>query len=261
MSRATRIAIVTGATSGFGKIFAKMIDEKLKKSIDEIWIIGRREKALNELANELTKDVRYFPMDLLDFDSLKMIEDSLKADDIVIKMLVNSAGFGIMGDVEENTPNEVHDMVTLNCTVLSDLTKICLPYMAYNSRIVNFASVAAFMPQPQFAVYAATKSYVMSFSRALNAELKNEGVYVTAVCPGPAETNFFNVAQKGKPSPWYKDAFTSKPEDVVEKAFYDSLKKKDVSVYSLPMNAMQIMTKVIPHKVLLGTMNFINKSN
>ncbi len=256
-----KVAIVTGATSGFGKIFAKMIDEKLKKSIDEIWIVGRREKVLFELANELTKDIRYFPMDLLDLESLKLIEESLEADDISIKMLVNAAGFGIIGDVDENTPNEIHDMVTLNCTVLTDLTKICLPYMSYNSRIINFASVAAFMPQPQFAVYAATKSYVMSFSRALNIELKNEGVYVTTVCPGPAETNFFNVAQKGKPSPWYKKAFTSKPEDVVEKAFYDSLKKKEVSVYSLPMNAMQLMTKVIPHKVLLETIGFLNRMN
>lgn len=253
-----KVAIVTGATSGFGKLFAQMIDEKLGNAIDEIWIIGRRELALEELADVLTKDVRLFPLDLTKKEALQMIKESLAADKIAVKFLVNAAGFGINKNFEVNTENEVHDMVTLNCTALTDLTKICMPYMAHNSRIVNFASVAAFMPQPGFAVYAATKAYVESFSRALNSEINKNGIFVTTVCPGPSGTAFFDIAVKGGDYPKYKKFFWAKPEKVVEKAFKDSMKKREVSVYSAPMKGMHILTKLLPHKILLGIAKYLN---
>lgn len=254
----TKVAIVTGATSGFGELFAKMIDEKCEKSIDEIWIVGRREKRLEQLAAVLSKDVRLFPMDLNDPESICQIKESLEADKIAIKILVNAAGFGINTSFENNTEKEVHDMTILNCTALTDLTKVCLPYMTYNSRIINFASVAAFMPQPNFAVYAATKSYVLSFSRGLNAEVNKNGIYVTAVCPGPAATEFFDKAVKYGTYPKYKKFFWAKPEKVVEKAFHDSVAKYEMSVYSLSMSGMYILTKIIPHKLLLGIAKYLN---
>lgn len=254
----TKIAIVTGATSGFGEIFAKMIDEKCEKSIDEIWIVGRREERLEQLAGSLSKDVRLFPMDLNAPESIKQIKESLAADKIAIKILVNAAGFGINTSFENNTEKEVHDMTALNCTALTDLTKVCIPYMTYNSRIVNFASVAAFMPQPNFAVYAATKAYVLSFSRGLNAELNKNGIYVTAVCPGPAATEFFDKAVKGGSYPKYKKLFWAKPEKVVEKAFHDCMAKYEMSVYSLPMQGMYMLTKAIPHKLILGVAKYLN---
>ncbi len=258
MGKLKKIAIVTGATSGFGKIFAKKIDKRLKKSVDEIWIIGRREEALESLAGTLDKDVRLFPIDLTNEESILMIKESLEADNIVIKYLVNAAGFGINTNVNDNTKEEVHNMVTLNCTALTDLTKTCLPYMAENSRIVNFASVAAFMPQPGFSVYAATKSYVLSFGRGLNSEVKKDGIFVTTVCPGPSATEFFDIAVKGGDYPKYKRIFWSDPERVVEKAFHDSLHKYELSVYSFSMKAMFVLTKIIPHKFLLCIAKYLN---
>lgn len=254
----TKVAIVTGATSGFGRIFVQLIDENCHKSVDEIWVVGRREELLDEVANKTAKDVRLFPMDLNDPESIKSIEDSLKADKIAIKMLVNAAGFGINTSFEDNSKEEVHDMINLNCTALADLTKICLPYMAYNSRIVNFASVASFMPQPNFSVYSATKAFVLSFSRSLNMELKDKGVCVTAVCPGPSGTEFFDKAVKDGKYPKYKKYFWANPEAVTRKAFKDSLAKKEVSVYSFSMNAMRFLVKVIPHRVLLKVAHFLN---
>ena len=254
----TKIAIVTGATSGFGELYAKMIDEKCENSIDEIWIVGRREERLEELAGSLSKDVRLFPMNLNEPESINQIKESLMADKIAIKILVNAAGFGINTSFESNTENEVHDMTSLNCTALTDLTKVCMPYMAYNSRIVNFASVAAFMPQPNFSVYAATKAYVLSFSRGLNAEVNKNGIYVTAVCPGPAATEFFDKAVKGGSYPKYKRFFWAKPEKVVKKAFHDSIAKYEISVYSLSMQAMYILTKIIPHRLLLRIAKYLN---
>lgn len=255
------VAIVTGATSGFGKLFAKKIDEKIKNTVDEIWIVGRREDALLELADELSKDVRLFPMDLLKKESLEMIRESLTSEKITIKMLINAAGFGINTDFTEQTEDEVHNMIALNCMSLTDLTKICIPYMSYNSRIVNFASVASFMPQPGFAVYAATKSYVLSFSRALNAELCKKGIYVTAVCPGPSATEFFDIATKENNYPKYKKLFWLEPEKVVDKAFSDMISKQEKSVYSLPMKSMELLTKLIPHKFIIPIADFLNEKN
>lgn len=252
------VAIVTGATSGFGELFAKMIDERCSNSVDEIWIVGRREEKLEQLAASLSKDVRLFPLDLNEPESMEQLKESLAADRIAVKFLVNAAGFGINTSFEDNTEKEAHDMVSLNCTALTDLTKICLPYMAYNSRIVNFASVAAFMPQPNFAVYAATKAYVLSFSRGLNAEVNKDGIYITAVCPGPAATEFFDKAVKNGKYPKYKKYFWAKPEKVVKKAFRDSIAKREMSVYSIPMQAMYLLTKIIPHRLLLGIAKFLN---
>lgn len=254
----TRVAIVTGATSGFGKIYARLIDETFVNAIDEIWIIGRRAHELEKLAFELSKNVRMFPVDLTSHDAVRMIEESLAADRIAVKYLVNAAGFGINSSFEKNTPSEVHDMAELNCVALTDLTRVCLPYMAYNSRIVNFASVAAFMPQPDFAVYAATKAYVLSFSRALNSELNREGIYVTAVCPGPSGTEFFDKAIKNGSYPKYKKYFWADPEKVVRKAFRDALCKREMSIYSVWMKGLYVLTKYMPHRLLLGISKYLN---
>jgi short-subunit dehydrogenase len=255
----TNIAIITGASKGFGRIFAELIDKKLVNSIDEIWIIGRNEDELNDLCDNLKKDVRIFPMDLLDPESMDLILENLISENAKIKILVNAAGFGIAGEFMENSLKEVHDMVTLNSTVLTDLTKICLPYMGKDSRIVNFASVAAFIPQPEFAVYAASKSYVLSFSRALNEELRKKDIFVTAVCPGPARTNFFNTALKNSDGMKFKDYFMAEPSKVVEKAFKDAIAKKEVSVYSFSMNFLRFISKAVPHSIVIKIMGKVLK--
>ena len=113
------------------------------------------------------------------------------------------------------------------------------------------ASASAFLPQPGFAEYAATKSYVLSLSRALNVELKHKKIYVTAVCPGPAKTNFFNIAEENASSPWYKKFFYAEPNKVVNKAIRDCMRKKEVSVYSISMNLLRFFTKIIPHRIIL----------
>lgn len=117
------------------------------------------------------------------------------------------------------------DMVGLNCQALTRMTLLCLPYMHPGSRIVNLASAAAFCPQPYFAVYAATKSYVLSFSRSLREELKTRGIIVTAVCPGPVDTPFFEVS--GKPQNFLKELTMAQPGPVVHQALKDSRKRKE----------------------------------
>ncbi len=248
-----KIAIITGATSGFGNIFARLTDETFD-SFDEFWIVGRNVGALMELSNQLRHKTILLPYDLTKKSELRKINARLKEYTPAVKLLVNAAGFGITGHVEDQCADDLADMIDLNCRALTYLCRCCIPYMTKNSRIVNFASVAAFMPQPSFAAYAASKSYVLSFTRALNREVRKKGIYCLAVCPGPADTNFFQRAEAGskKKAAFYKDLFMVDAEKVVQKAFFDSITKKEISVYSIPMKMLHVMTKILPQKMIYG---------
>ena len=140
-------------------------------------------------------------------------------------------------------------MIDLNCRALTAITEICLPFMRKDSRIINLASAAAFCPQPSFAVYAATKAYVLSFSRALHMELKSKGIYVTAVCPGPVKTEFFRVS--GELTGTLKKLTAAGTQAVVRKALKDSLAKKQLSVYGPPMKAARAGAKLLPHSLIM----------
>ena len=146
-------------------------------------------------------------------------------------------------------PEAQQEMIDLNCRALTRLTMTCLPFLTRGSRIVNLASAAAFCPQPYFAVYAATKSYVLSFSQALGAELLKDGIYVTAVCPGPVDTEFFDVSGR-LPHKW-KDAVMAAPTKGVHQALIDSRRKKPVSVYGMAMKAADLGAKLLPHNMII----------
>lgn len=247
-----KIAIVTGASSGMGREFVRQI-EHLYKELDEIWVIARRRERLEELKSRMLTNVRIIEGDLLKDDVYEEMEQILEEKKPNIRMLVNAAGFGKKGEVKDISCKEQLEMIDLNCKALTHMTKICIPYMCKGSRIVNLASAAAFCPQPSFSVYASTKSYVLSFSRSLGKELEKEGIYVTAVCPGPVETEFFEIA--GKLDNPMKDAAMAKPEAVVKKALIDARDGKDVSVYGATMKATKAATKILPHRILIDAMD------
>ena len=138
-----------------------------------------------------------------------------------------------------------------NCEGLTAVTELVLPYIPDNSRILQFASAAAFMPQPGFAVYAATKAYVLSYSRALGEELRRRRIFVTAVCPGPVDTEFFGKALNGKPMDPFKRLFMARTNYVVDRAFSDCLKGKPVSVPGLSMKAFYVLCRICPHSLLM----------
>lgn len=257
-----KIAVITGASSGMGKEFALQISKNFS-SIDEIWLLARRENLLNDLVKEIHYyaddiNVRLIPGDLCDEDTISLLKNLLNSKNIKIKMLVNCAGFGKLGAFENSDLKQQTDMIDVNIKALVKITYICLPYMAYNSRIINFASSAAFLPQPNFAIYAATKAFVLSFSRALSRELKKDYIYVTAVCPGPVNTDFFNIAEEAGQKAWYKNLVMAECDKVVTLALNDSIHKKEISVYGLPMKMFNLLCKEIPHKVLLDITNILN---
>ncbi len=245
-----KIAIVTGASSGMGREFALQISKKYGK-MDEIWLIARRKELLEELQKEIRIPVRIFAMDLTlnsDLSEFKSYIEDLKPD---IKLLVNSAGYGKIGRVDEIDIEEQCGMIDINCKALTMFTGICLPYISTHSRIINLASAAAFSPQPNFTVYAASKAYVLSYSRALNVELKDRKITVTAVCPGPVDTNFFNIAgdEDGKA---FKKILRAKPEKVVDKAIKDAALGNELSIYGTVMKMAKGATKVLPQKMIMN---------
>ena len=245
------IAVITGASSGLGREFVRQIDS-IYTHLDEIWVIARRKERLLELSKEVIVKLRILPYDLAEEEGLKELYKLLKKERPVIRILVNSAGYGIIGKFTNSEWKETIGMIHLNCSVLTSITYHCLPYMRNNGRIIQIASSAAFLPQPKFAVYAATKSYVLSFSRALNKELKSRGIFVTAVCPGPVSTEFFHRAEKKEKMAFYKMLVMAKAPDVVRDAMNASLRRKDVAVYGMMMKFVAITAKMLPHKVLLG---------
>ncbi len=246
------IAIVTGASSGIGREFVRQIDRAYTK-LNEIWVIARRQDKLVELQRSIRTELKIIPIDLSNRKQLKVLEILLAENKPTVKMLVNSAGSGIIGDFIKTEADEAIGMIELNCIALTTVTHICLPYMSNGSRILQLASSAAYLPQPGFAVYAATKSYVLSLSRALNYELAEKGIYVTAVCPGPVKTEFFEHAEKYQAMPAYKKHTMVNAVDVVRDALKASSDKKEISICSVKMRWFAAMTKICSHRWLLST--------
>lgn len=240
-----KIAVVTGASSGIGREFAVQIAGKYGK-MDEIWLIARRKERLIELEKELRIPVRVFAMDLTKDEDIKSFDKCLEELKPDIKLLVNCAGYGRTGRFDELDIYEQCGMIDLNCRALTLFTGLCLPYISSHSRIINAASAAAFAPQPGFNVYAASKAYVLSYSRALNVELRNRRITVTAVCPGPVDTEFFSVAGEKAMHLKY-----SSPEKVVAKAIKDAALGNEISVYGVTMKMAEAAAKVLPHKVIM----------
>ncbi len=246
-----KIAVITGASSGIGREFVRQVGY-FYHSLDEIWVIARRKERLESLRKHCRVPLRILDGDLLKKQVYRQYHSELKEKKPDIRMLVNAAGFGKSGAFSEITSEDKKlqpDMIDLNCRALTRMIQISLPWMSKGSRIINLASAAAFCPQNGFAVYAATKAYVLSLSRALSSELCSRGIIVTAVCPGPVDTEFFQVS--GELTDPLKKLTMAKAPAVVHKALKDSRKRREVSVYGASMKAARIGAWLLPHRLIL----------
>ena len=246
-----KIAVITGASSGMGREFVRHVGY-FYLSLDVIWVIARRKERLESLRKECRVPLRIFDGDLLKKQVYRQYHNELKEKKPDICMLVNAAGFGKSGTFSEIASEDKKlqpDMIDLNCRALTRMIQLSLPRMSKGSRIINLASAAAFCPQNGFAVYAATKAYVLSLSRALSSELRSRGIIVTAVCPGPVDTEFFQVS--GELTDPLKKLTMAKAPAVVHKALKDSRKRREVSVYGASMKAARIGARLLPHRLIL----------
>lgn len=240
------IAIITGASSGIGKEFTFQVAQKY--TFDEIIIIARREDKLKEIADELNsklnkKIIRPVPMDITGQKGAETFKKFIDSEsEIEIGLLINNAGFGTYGPFAETSITRQMEMIDLNCTALTGICGAALPYLHKGSVIINTASLAAFLPLGNFAVYAASKSYVLSFSIALAAELKDKGIKVCALCPGSVSSEFANVASNGARKE-VKGGFP--PKKVVAQCLRRAFKGKKTSLYRPKWNFTAFMSHFI----------------
>jgi len=251
-----RIAVITGASSGMGKEFVRQI--AAKEQFDEIWAIARNEKRLAALQNVCSCRIRPVSLDLTVPEALAAYRDMLDAEKPEVALLVNASGFGRFGPVSDIGAEESANMIDLNCRALTMLTEYTLPYMHAGSRICQIASVAAYQPVPYIAVYAATKAYVLSYTRALSVELRQRGIRVMAVCPYWTDSNFFDRAQPGEKKYITKFTVMLDPVKVVKKAIRDLYhSNKPVSIYGLQVQLQVLGVKLLPHSLVMKV--FLNQ--
>ena len=214
---ADRWALITGASSGIGAEFARRLASRGMHLV----LTARRKELLEKLAEELhtrhgTK-TEIIAGDLTDAAEPQRLCEAIAAKGIAIELLVNNAGFGWVGTIQETEQPRMRDLVQLNIAAMTELTYRLLPAMLERGHggIINVSSVAAFQPVAYMPAYSASKAFVLHFSEALWAESRDRGVTVTALCPGTTQTDFFDVANVPG---WLKKHRYSTPEDVVKGA-------------------------------------------
>lgn len=185
------VALITGASAGLGAEFARQLSKRGHRLV----LAARRKDRLDSLAAELG-NARAVEIDLSRQGAAAKLMRNLSDAGEAVDLLVNNAGFGLLGRFDEAEPKRLRQMVDLNCGALTDLCREVLPAMVErrSGAILNVASTAAFQAGPGMAVYFATKAYVLSLSEALHEEVRRFGVRVTALCPGPTRTEFGEVA-------------------------------------------------------------------
>ena len=246
-----KIAIVTGASSGMGREFVLQLKNYVQ--VDEIWAIARREDALKALQTDVP--VRPVVLDLCDSSSFDAFAALLAQEQPDVKLLVNAAGFGKFGAYHRISLQDDCRMIDLNCKALVAMTRLTLPYMHAGSHILQLDSLSAFQPVPYITTYGATKSFVLSYSRAMNRELRAAGIRMMAMNPGWVKTEFFNHAfQTNAGSEVQHFDVLYDADAVVATGLHDLYKtKKDYSVHALRVRMQVRLVKLLPHSMVMNT--------
>lgn len=251
-----KIAVITGASSGLGAEFARQLVSR--RELEAVWLIARRKERLEALAAELVELRKSCRVELLQLDltqnaAMEEYSARLERDQPEVQWLVNAAGFGKMGSNEEIGMEALDQMVLLNCKAAMDMTQRTLPFMAKGSHILEICSTAAFQPLGGLGVYAASKSFLFSYSRSLHFEVRGRGVYVTAVCPyWVRDTEFIPVARETKNASAVKHfPFASKSRHVVRHAITDALLGFSVSTPGPVCTIHRLLAKFIPRDLMM----------
>lgn len=185
-------ALITGASGGLGYEFAKIFAQKKYNLV----LVARTKERLEEIQKELEEtynvEIKIITADLSSISDIQHLYEKTKKEKLLIEIVVNNAGFGTYGTFQQIDMQKQIEEISVNVTALTIITQLFLPDMVErkSGKILNVASMAAFLPGPLMAVYYATKAYVLSFSQAVNYENKGTGVSITALCPGPTKTGF-----------------------------------------------------------------------
>ena len=240
-----KVALITGASAGLGVEFARQLSKRGHRLV----LAARRRERLDELAEELG-NARAVAIDLSKKDAAAKLMADVAAAGEEVEILVNNAGFGLIGKFAELDAKRERQMIDLNVATLTDLCRAVAPQMIARKSggIINVASTAAFQPGPKMAVYFATKAFVLSLTEALHEELKPHGVHVTCLCPGPTRTEFGDVAGFGGNSMFDRVAMES-PE-VVAAGLKGLDKNRAVVVPGLVNKITAASTRFAPRPVV-----------
>ena len=244
-----KIAVITGASSGMGREFVVQLCNQQK--FDEVWVIARRTDRLESLSDEVkTTTVRPISLDLTKKESIEAYRALLEAEKPEVDVLVNASGVGRFGTFSDMDLESMELMIDLNVKAYVGMTYATLPYLREESEVYQLDSLSSFQPVPYIGVYGATKAFVLSFSRALNVELKKKKIHVMAVCPGWVKTEFFDHAVTDESViTYYNKFFTA--EEVITRALKDMKRRRDVSICGFSIRAQVLMTKLLPHTLVM----------
>ena len=243
-----KIAVITGASSGIGREFVYSVDKRFV--YDEIWVIARRAERLEELKEKCRNTLRPLAMDLASEEDLMAYQALLEREKPEIALLINAAGCGVFGPFAEKDLDALLHSAKLNSLSLTAMCHMSLPYMKSGSSIVNMGSNSSWQPVPYQAVYGASKSYVLSLSRAIGRELKVRGIHVMCVCPGWIKSEFQQHARHDDYSR-YVDRWYG-PDEVAEQAMADLEKKKTVSILGAPVRRQVALVKHLPVDMIMN---------
>ena len=247
------IAIITGASSGLGREYARQLAQD--DSIEEFWLVARREERLTALKEELApKACRLFPLDLTEPDSFTRIEKQLAANTgLEVRGLINAAGFGRIGSCSEIDTATTAHLIDLNCRAAVTLTQLALPFMSAGSHILEICSCAAFQPIPFLTAYAASKAFLLSYSRALGQELAPQHIDVTAVCPyWIKDTEFITEARKtDRQGLFHSLPLASTQAEIAERSLRAARNHIKVCTPDAISFLHRIFASILPHSLLI----------
>ena len=256
---AMKTALITGASSGIGEELASIFaNHKIN-----LVLAARSKDALENIAQKLIKDygitVQVVVGDLSQTEGVQSLYAYCIQHSIAIDYLVNNAGFGAGGDFEKGDWQQYAQMIDLNMKSLTHLCHLFLPQMLarQSGKILNIASIAAFMPGPGMNVYFATKAYVLHFSEALHVELKGSGVSVTALCPGPTATAFFENANMNT-AKLVKMGLQS-VQEVANYGFKSMMNNKRVAIPGFKNKLMMFVSKISPRSLVMNITKMMNQ--
>ena len=254
----SKLALITGASTGFGLEFSKIF---AREGYDLV-IVARSVDKLNAVKEELesggTTKVEVLPMDLTEDQAAQRLYDAVK--DKHIDVLINNAGFGDYGAFKDLALDRLTRMIQLNVTSLAQMTRLMLPEMIERGSgyIMNVASIAAFEPGPLMAMYYATKAFVLSLTEGIAEEVRGTGVHVSALCPGPTNTQFASNANlaESRFADWFKK---NAPVDVAEYGYKQMMKGKVIIVPGFVNKATVLAAQLMPRAMVRRCVHLIQK--
>lgn len=253
-----KIAIVTGASSGLGREFVRRLGQE--GEVQEIWAIARREDRLKALSSLTPCLVRPLPLDLTREESYAWLTDLLRRKAPEVAVLVCAAGFGRMGSTKDIPPADNNAMIDLNCKAAVAVTTACLPYLRRGSRVLEICSTAGFQPMPGINVYAATKAFLQSYTKALHHELLTAGIKVTAVCPyWIKDTEFIPVAKQSGQTAFRHYPLASRTKSVVSLSLAASRMNLWVVTPGIVCTLHRVSAKFIPHCIMVPLLDLLRR--